>query len=185
MKKLFLLLLLSGPFFGILAQHNSDSIAYLQQRKKINAMLAQRSAKFGKYDESLKKHTGIFGVQTKKDIRRSNDILMDIVKTDNEIYSELKILLEYRTFQQKRVQTRSTETEASTLGYMTTINTMRSQMAALRRDNQTQEQEQIKTRNTLVLTIIGLSLVMLIIVFIRIRKRPAPKSKRATNKRKS
>src|SRR5665213_190191 len=77
------------------AQGNTDSLAYQLQRKKINAMLADRALKFGRYDESLSKHTGIFGLQTKKDIRRSNDILMDIVKTDNAIYRELKILLEY------------------------------------------------------------------------------------------
>jgi len=184
MKKLLLLFLLTGLFFSAFAQHTADSVAYQQQREKINAMLAQRTAKFGQYDESLKKHTGIFGFQTKKDIRRSNDILMDIVKTDNEIYSELKILLEYRTFQQKQVQTRSKETEINTLGYMTTINTMRSQMDALRRNSQKQEEEQIKTRNNLVLVIIALSLVLLIIIFVRTRKRLAPKSKRVVIKKK-
>src|ERR1700748_1344320 len=95
----FVLMLLS---LTASAQYRSDSIAYQLQRKKINAMLAERTKKFGLYDESLSKHTGILGLQTKKDIRRSNDILMDIVKTDNDIYKELKILLEFRTFQQKQ-----------------------------------------------------------------------------------
>ena len=58
--------------------------------------LADRTAKFGQYSQSLSMHTGIFGLQTKKDIRRSNDILMDIVKTDDSIYTELKILLVLR-----------------------------------------------------------------------------------------
>ena len=59
---------------GLKAQSNTDSIAYQAERKKINAMLNERKQKFGEYDESLSKHTGIFGLQTKKDIRRSNEI---------------------------------------------------------------------------------------------------------------
>ena len=87
---------------GAFAQTANDSLAYQLQRKKINNMLAVRKIKFGSYDQSLNMHTGIFGLQTKKDIRRSNDILMDIVQTDNDIYKELKILLDYRAFQQAR-----------------------------------------------------------------------------------
>src|SRR5581483_10221875 len=104
MKKLFLLLLICLWHGLLLAQSkgNSDSLAYQLQRKKINDMLDQRRQKFGQYDESLKKHTGIFGLQTKKDIRRSNDILMDIARTDEAIFEQIKILLNYRTFQQQQ-----------------------------------------------------------------------------------
>lgn len=142
-------------------------------------MLADRTKKFGLYDESLSKHTGIFGLQTKKDIRRSNDILMDIVKTDNDIYRELKILLEFRTFQQKQVQTKSKEAESSNLGYMTTINTLRSQMDALRRRADKEEIEHDKTRNTLVLVIIGISVAVVGWILFRPRKRNTAKGKRA------
>jgi len=178
--KRFLLLLLS-IFVAITAkaQTPSDSIAYQQQRKKINAMLAERTKKFGLYDESLSKHTGIFGFQTKKDIRRSNDILMDIVKTDNDIYKELKILLEFRTFQQKQVQTKSKEAENSNLGYMTTINTLRAQNDALRRRANSEEIEHEKTRNTLVLTIIGICVVIILWALFRPRKRSIAKGKKS------
>ena len=60
-------------------------------------------------------HTGIFGFQSKNDIRRSNDILMDIVKTDDSIYTQLKILLDYRAFQQTQVQNHSKETEENAI----------------------------------------------------------------------
>src|ERR1700710_330540 len=102
-KILFLINIFLFLSISAFAQVNSDSLAYQLQRKKINEMLAQRTLKFGQYDASLSMHTGIFGFQTKKDIRRSNDILMDIVKTDNDIYKELKILLDYRVFQQSQV----------------------------------------------------------------------------------
>ncbi len=97
-------------------------------------MLAVRSQKFGKYDQSLSRRTGIFGLQTKKDIRRSNDILMDIVKTDNDIYKQLKILLDYRTFQQTQVADKSKEIESTNLHYMNTINTLRSQNEKLSKE---------------------------------------------------
>jgi len=169
MKKVLLLIFFNFLSTLLFAQRNSDSLAYQLQRKKINSMLAARTAKFSQYDESLTKHTGIFGFQTKKDIRRSNDILMDIVKTDNDIYRELKILLEYRTFQQKQVQTQSKETESTTLGYMSTINRQRAQLDALRAELDKQEQQAEKTKNTLMLVIIALSLVALIALFGRRR----------------
>src|ERR1700679_369684 len=98
LKRAFILI----PFFLInakaFAQPYTDTLTYHIERNKINSMLQARAAKFGQYDESLNEHTGIFGFQTKKDIRRSNEILMDIVRTDDSIYREIKILLEYRTF---------------------------------------------------------------------------------------
>jgi hypothetical protein len=90
MKKILLLLLFSLFLADTFAQVSSDSLAYQAQRKKINNMLAQRKQKFGQYTESLTKHTGIFGLHTKKDIRASNDILMDIVKTDDDIFCAVK-----------------------------------------------------------------------------------------------
>src|ERR1700761_8667142 len=125
---------------------NPDSLAYQLQRAKINAMLDARSKKFGQYDESLKKHTGIFGFQTKNDIRRSNDILMNIVKYDDSIYTELKILLDYRTFQQTQVQNHSKETEENTLGYMATINKLRQQVDRLNADAKTQQAKDEKAK---------------------------------------
>src|SRR5476649_1707408 len=100
MKKIILAGLICFLFANVYAQGNADSLAYQLQRKRINNMLEQRSQKFGQYTQSLSHHTGIFGLQTKKDIRLSNDILMDIVKTDDDIYVQLKILLNYKTFQQ-------------------------------------------------------------------------------------
>ena len=97
-------------------------------------MLAVRAQKFGKYDQSLSQHTGIFGLQTKKDIRRSNDILMDIVKTDNEIYRQLKILLDYSMFQQTQVLDKSKDNETVNLNFMRTINKLRDQNQKLKED---------------------------------------------------
>ena len=133
MKKVFICVFLLFAVVGTRAQTKSDSLAYQLQRKKINGMLAVRRQKFGQYEQSLSKHTGIFGLQTKKDIRRSNDILMDIVATDDEIFIQLKILLDYRAFEQKQVQSQVQHVKKSTVGYMTTINKLRNQIILLKK----------------------------------------------------
>ena len=170
MKKIILINLFCFLCTTAFAQVNSDSLAYQLQRKKINDMLAQRTVKFGQYDQSLSMHTGIFGFQTKKDIRRSNDILMDIVKTDDDIYKELKILLDLRTFQQTQVQTHSKETEDNTIGFMTTINKLRNQVDQLRADAAKQQQEHDKTVRWLILLLIALLVATL---YFASRKRKA------------
>ncbi len=172
MKKLIFLILFSIWSVAVFAQRNTDSLAYQLQRKKINAMLAQRAQKFGQYDQSLSMHTGIFGLQTKKDIRRSNDILMNIVKTDNDIYRELKILLEYRTFQQTQVQSHSKEAEQSNLGFMNTINKLRAQIDTLKADAEQQQQQQEETRNIFVIVLI-LMFASILLLLTRKNKRKA------------
>jgi len=165
MKKLVTSLLLSILAISVFANINSDSLAYQLQRKKINAMLAQRSIKFGRYDESLKMHTGIFGFQTKKDIRNSNDILMDIVATDDTIYQQLKILLDYHVFQEKQLESHSVAAEQSNVGYMTTINKLRSQVDQLKADAETQRQSQQEAKNLFIIIVIVLLGVLCFTMF--------------------
>jgi hypothetical protein len=165
MKKLILLNIFCFLLGSAIAQSNTDSLAYQLQRKKINGMLADRAQKFGIYDESLRMHTGIFGLQTKKDIRRSNDILMDIVKTDNAIYRELKILLDYRMFQQTQVQTHSKEAEQSNVGFMMTINKLREQNDQLKAAAEKQQQRQQSTLQTYIFIWVLLFALILFLIF--------------------
>lgn len=146
------------------AQVNTDSLAYQLQRKKINSMLTMRHQKFGEYDQSLAMHTGIFGLQTKKDIRRSNDILMDIVKTDNGIFQQLKILLDYRTFQQTQVQTHSNQTDSTNIGFMNEINKLRQENEKLKHDAAIAEQERQRKVQTAMYIIIGLLVIVLLLL---------------------
>jgi hypothetical protein len=115
---------------------NVDSLTYELQRKKVNTLLNERSQRFGQYTASLEKRTGIFGLQTKKDIRHSNEILMQIVTTDNHIFKELKILFDYRIAEQERVESLSEEAESRNMAYMNTINKLRNQLDELKKENQ-------------------------------------------------
>ena len=158
------------PVLVFAQKSNSDSLAYQLQRAKINQMLENRRQKFGQYDQSLKMHTGIFGLQTKKDIRRSNDILMDIVKTDDDIFRELKILMDYRVFQQQQAQTHSTESENVTLAYMNTINRLRGQIDQLKQEAQ---QEKVHQQNLLRILVGVVVLLFVSILYLLNRKRVA------------
>jgi len=164
MKSILVSLLLFFCLISAQAQVTSDSLAYQAQRKKINSMLDQRKQKFGQYSQSLSMHTGIFGLQTKKDIRRSNDILMDIVKTDEDIFVQTKILLEYRTFQQTQVQSRSVETDDANLGLMNTINKLRAQNEKLKKDAEAATEAQQKTSQTALAIIAGLIIIVLLLL---------------------
>ncbi len=151
------------------AQPNPDSLAYDLQRKKINLMLDQRKRRFGDYDESLSQHTGIFGLQTKKDIRRSNEILMDITATDERIFKEIKILLDYRTFEQKQVETKSKDIEESNLAFMRTINRLRQENQRLRNEaDQLTKHNEAKDRKYLLVIIV---LIITSILLLITRKR--------------
>jgi len=170
MRKIPIVLLLLCCFSaGAFAQVSSaDSLAYQNQRKKINTMLAGRRTKFGEYDKSLTEHTGIFGLQTKKDIRHSNDILMDIVKTDDEIFVQLKILLDYTSFQQKQkqvqVQVRSVAADNSNIDFMTTINKLRADNDLLKQQTADYEQAAQKKAQIAMLIIIGLIVAILLLL---------------------
>jgi hypothetical protein len=172
MKKL---ILISGVLFflccDVFAQQNIDSATYQRQRQKINSMLAVRSQKFSRYDKSLSEHTGIFGLQTKKDIRHSNDILMDIVRTDNDIYKQLKILLDYRVFQQEQAVDKSKEAEGTALESMYTINRLQKQLEKLKKEQDKKETEHSHEALYFKISVFILVLIILFILSRQIRRK--------------
>jgi hypothetical protein len=128
-KKITFTLLLFSLFQ--LRSSAQDISAYEIQRAKINALLAERSAKFGQYDESLNSRTGLFGFQTKRDIRSSNEILRQIALNDNAIFKELKVLLDYKDLQMQEVKTISTTNDERIQNYRRTIKDLQDQNIAL------------------------------------------------------
>jgi chromosome segregation ATPase len=156
MKKLIFTIPLIFLFLNSFAQS-----AYEAQRKKVNNLLSNRSSKFGQYDESLTKRTGIFGLKTKKDMQRSINILTEIVQTDNEIFKELKILLDYKDLEKSQVQTRATETESRINAYMQTIKKLQQQNDKIK-DEFAQVEEDHNKLNNILITII----VVIILAFL-------------------
>lgn len=121
-----------------------DTSAYEIQRAKINALLADRSAKFGQYDESLSARTGIFGFQTKRDIKNSNEILRQIALTDNEIFTQLKVLMDYKDLQVEQVKTVASSNSESIINYRKTIKSLQDQNLIL-----TENQDKVESSRDL------------------------------------
>ena len=164
MKNLILVVLFCFSTSFVFAQAKNDSLAYQFEHKKINDMLARRTVEFGQYDQSLNMHTGIFGMQTKKDIRRSNDILVDIVKMDDSIYKELKILFEFSVFQRTQIQDHSKEAEDSNIGFMTTINKLRAQVDTLKSDAEKQQQQEEQTKRFFIIALIIMAALIVYLI---------------------
>jgi hypothetical protein len=90
---------------------------------------------------------------------------MDIVKTDNDIYRELKILLDYRTFQQNQAQDQSKETEQTATESMYTISKLQDQVVKLRKQNE--DYVKLIDKESLNFKIIVFLLVIIILFLLR------------------
>jgi hypothetical protein len=126
---------------SFIAAAQADTSGYEAQRSKINALLAERSVKFGQYEQSLNERSGIFGFQTKNDIKNSNEILRQIALNDNNIFKELKVLLDYKDFQVQQVQTAASANSERLKSYMASIKKLQDQNQILRKQIEEKEKE--------------------------------------------
>jgi hypothetical protein len=157
MLKIFLFLCCLSAATGVRA-FQKDTSAYQTQRLRINALLAERSSKFGQYELSLNSRTGIFGMQTKEDIRNSNEILRGIILSDNNIFRELKILMNYKDQEVEQAQANAVNTKRRIESYMLTIKRLQDQNEKLKSSAGQSEQK----KGTATYVIIFLSTVILI-----------------------
>ena len=148
----------------------NDSSAYEAQRNKINKLLNERSSRFGQYDSSLGKRSGIFGLKTKRDLQFSNDILRQIVLTDNDIFSELKVLMDYKDFEKKQVEARAETVEGRIDRYQTTITRLQQENEKLRVDSEKSVVHADKLFNYLLISVIVLLLSLFFICMKILRK---------------
>lgn len=163
LKKTLFFLLIFSTFKAFSFQ--TDTSAYQTQRLKINALLAARSAKFGQYQESLSSRTGIFGLQTKKDIRNSNEILRQIALNDNDIFKELKILMDYKDLEVKVVQSNADQSSSRIQNYQLSIKQLQDQNQLLK--TQLQALEKNKSFTHLVIALLIFSLFGLTWFFLK------------------
>jgi len=148
--------------FSVAGMAQADSTAYQLQRNKVNALLAQRSSKFGQYQQSLGSRTGIFGMQTKKDIKNSNEILRQITLNDNKIFREIKVLMEYKEMQVQKVQSTAVASNERIQKYMLAVKKLQDNNVALK-----QRAEQAESKQTTAYYIIaGLILALLATLLI-------------------
>lgn len=124
----------------ISAQENAaDSLYFEMQRQKVNKLLENRETRFGQFNESIRKKTGIFGLKTKKDMQASIDILQSIVLTDEEIFQETKQLLnykdqilDYQEFEKNQIQKLASDYDNRINAYISTISKLQKEQANLK-----------------------------------------------------
>ena len=93
---------------------------------------------------------------------------MDIAKTDDDLFREIKILMDYRVFQQQQAQTHSTETENVNLGFMTTINKLRIQADQSKQELQNEKDHQVKQLRIFIIVFV---LMLGSILYLILKKR--------------
>ena len=93
MKKIILALFLVVNSLQLVAQGS------ITDRKDLHDLIDIRRKKFEAYSRSLEKRSGFFGNKTKKDMQHSNDVLSEIVETDNRIISQLNHVVDFRNFE--------------------------------------------------------------------------------------
>lgn len=171
MKYIFLSIILSISTVAF-AQ---DSTAYQLQRSKINGLLDERSERFGQYNESLTLRTGIFGWQTKKDIKNSNEILRQVVLNDNKIFKELKVLLDYKDQEVQTVKTTVVTNTASVTAYKAAVKNLQEENHLL---NSKLENYDHLTGKLYATVIIGF-LAILLLLFYTLRYKRLLKNEKA------
>lgn len=179
MKKQLLIFFLFSFFIQfIYAQDStvvkSDSLTFESQRERVNQLLNERSRRFGEYDQSLQKKTGIFGLfKTKKDMQKSIDILRELVLNDNNIFIETRKLLDLKDAQSERYQRLANEYDTQISAYMKTITKLQNENDKLR--DSLKSMESTDTGSGVLLYLAGIVIITLIILLILQYKRNKPK----------
>ena len=150
-------------------QPTDDTAGYGVQRQKVNELLQQRSEHFGRFDESLTKRTGIFGLKTKKDMQASIDILKEIVLADNNIFRETKALLDYKDFETSRVTLRADEFDGRINGYIKTISKLQREQERLTAEVDSLEKANLRNQGLVIL--LALAVVGMFVILVRRRQK--------------
>lgn len=164
---------LSIVAFLLLSQQSlfsQDTLAYEIQRQRVNELLDQRSNRFGQFNQSLEAKTGIFGFKTKKDMQASIDILKEIVITDNNIFKETKVLLDYKDMEKTFITYQAEESIARINGYVNTISKQQKVQ-----EEQSAEIKELQQKSNRYLVYFLFSTLLLIILAIILIKQKLPK----------
>ncbi|MBK7854869.1 MAG: hypothetical protein IPJ79_08155 [Bacteroidetes bacterium] len=97
--------------------------------------ICEREQKFKSYSESLLERNGIFGGKTKKDVLRSNEILKDLVKNDNQIINVLNRVVDFRNYEKFQWFTINWNIEQRLDNLLRATDTLSKQVTALKQQN--------------------------------------------------
>jgi cell division protein FtsB len=99
MKKIFLFILALFMSAETVLPQEKTAQDRTADRAELQKLLEERQKKFNTYSESLKKRSGFFGGKSKGDIQHSNEVLRDIIETDNRMISVLNRVVDFKTYE--------------------------------------------------------------------------------------
>lgn len=177
-KYILLIVILIANFTWVFSQDSTslkaDSLTFEAQRERVNELLNERSRRFGEYDQSLEKKTGVFGLfKTKGDMQKSIDILREVVLNDNGIFLETRKLLDLKDAQSERYQRLAGEYDSQVSAYMKTITKLQNENDKLRKELDSMESSE--SGSGIMLYVAGLLIISLIIVLIYQYNKHKPK----------
>lgn len=142
-----------------------DSTTFEEQRAKVNSLLDERTQKFGEFDISLTKKTGIFGLfKTNGDMQKSMDILHAIIKHDNKIFIETRKLLAIKDAHAEKYEQLADEYDNQVTAYMKTISKLQAENEKLRLQFQNFEEDD-RSDNGIIFFLVLLVLTLLFFIF--------------------
>lgn len=141
---------------------SADTSGYY--RKQLQKLLLEREQKFNSYSQSLQERNGIFGGKTKKDILRSNEILKDLVKNDNQIIDVLNRVVDFRNYEKASMVYDKLEHEQHVDHLLQATDTLSKQVNALKQQN-----NKLKANNRW-LVVLAIALFILALVMCLKRK---------------
>jgi hypothetical protein len=144
--------------------HGQDAM----EKEKLHKLIEERKEKFDSYFQSLEKRSGIFGNKTRQDILSSNKVLIDIVRTDNNIISVLNRALDYKSFEKTTYSYDKVEQEATLNNLRQANETLNRRIKSIHDSHQALER---RYRNSRVINIILMIIVAYAAVRTVIRKR--------------
>lgn len=159
---LVLFIILSAPTFAMQEQQQKS-------RERLAKLLHERSEKFDQYLVNLEKRSGFFGNQTKKDLKRVNEKLIEIVKTDNTIFKELKRLLDYKSFERTTAVQDLSQYENLLNQNLKAIDTLNKQLVVIK--NQKAEIENQSIQRIILIWVLAIFLLITLYLLFKSRRR--------------
>ena len=139
-------------------------------RMNLQNLLAERAKNFSEYTGAIQKRSGIFGNKSKRDIQKTNEILIQIVTLDNDIMNALNRALSYKTFEKTTDNYNSRDCEMKLQKSMEVTDTLTKQLMVLEKKIKKQGSSS-STYQTLFYTTLVLLLGLLVLYY---RKREIP-----------
>ena len=137
------------------------------ERKRLFELLEERRQKFEAYSTSIEKRSGIFGNKTKKDMLISNEVLTEIVRTDNNIISVLNRAVDFKNYEKVSLSQEVGENTQQMENLLHATDTLEKQLAKLTTD------QLVLKREAQWLKIVNRTLIfaVLLMIFLVVRKK--------------